>query len=438
MSGPTKPLVAADSERERTNRPPRVDGDQMRQDFEALARIGATPEGGVNRPTFSDAHFGARRWFLARAEAAGLDTRVDTAGNHSAVLRSRRPRDARVFLLGSHLDSVSGGGRYDGALGVVAALQVLLAVKQAGIDLPFALEAIDFTDEEGTLVGLLGSEALAGTLRIESLQSPRGGRAALVAGLERAGLPEQRLFEARRDPRSLAGYLELHIEQGPRLEREGVKIGIVTRIVGSRSFRLVLRGVGGHAGTLPMDARRDAAVAAASVILSVREIVIHDFPGSVITVGDVRVEPGAFNVVPGVARLALEFRSQDEAELDAIESAVFARLRADAEARGIGLEVSPVARWQPTALDPGMADAIERVATALGLSTKRLPSGAGHDAQVLAAVTPTGMIFVPSVGGVSHDPREYTAWDDVVNGANVLLGTVVALAAGDQGSAASR
>jgi len=430
MSGPAKPLLAADSDRERTNRPPWVDGDRMREDFEALARIGSTPEGGIGRPTFSDAHFAARTWFLARAEAAGLDTRVDAAGNHSAVLPTRR-RDARVLVLGSHLDSVPGGGRYDGTLGVVAALHVLLAFKQAGTDLPFALEAIDFTDEEGTLVGLLGSEAFVGTLTVKSLQTPRGGRDALMAGLRRAGLREERLLDARRDPRSLAGYLELHIEQGPRLEREGVQIGVVTTIVGSRSFRIVLRGRGGHAGTMPMDARRDAAVAAARVILRAQEIVISDFPSAVITVGDVRLEPGAFNVVPGVARLALEFRSQDDGELDAIESAVLARIRAEAEAHGIGLEVIPVARWQPSRLDPGVCDAIERAAVALGLTTKRLPSGAGHDAQSFAPVTPTGMIFVPSVGGVSHDPREYTAWGDVVNGLNVLIGTVDELARAD-------
>jgi len=400
----------------------------MREDFEALARIGSTPEGGISRPTFSDAHFAARKWFLACAEAGGLDTVVDAAGNHSAVLHSRRPRDARVLLLGSHLDSVPGGGCYDGALGVVAALHVLLAFKQAGTELPFALEAIDFTDEEGTLVGLLGSEALAGTLRAESLQSPRGGRDALTAGLQRAGLREEQLLDARRDPRSLAGYLELHIEQGSHLERDGVQIGVVTSIVGSRSFRIVLQGLGGHAGTMPMDRRRDAAVAAARVILGAQEVVVRDFPSAVITVGDVRVEPGAFNVVPGLARLALEFRSQDEDELDAIESAVLARARADAEAHGIGIDVTPVARWQPTPLDPSVGDEIERAAVALGLSTTRFPSGAGHDAQALAPITPSGMIFVPSIGGVSHDPRERTAWDDVVNGANVLLGTVDRLA----------
>lgn len=428
MSGPAKPLQSADSGSERVIPPQRVDADRMREDFEALARIGATPEGGISRPTFSDAHLAARKWFLGRAEASGLDARVDAAGNHSAVLQTRRSRDARVLLLGSHLDSVPGGGRYDGALGVVAALHVLLAFKSAGTDLPFALEAIDFTDEEGTLVGLLGSEAVAGTLKAESLQSPRGGREALVAGLNRAGLREERLLDARRDPRLLAGYLELHIEQGTRLEREAVNIGVVTGIVGSRSFRMVLRGTGGHAGTTPMEGRRDAAVAAARVILGVREIVVRDFPGCVVTVGDVRVEPGAFNVVPGLARLALEFRSVDEGELDAIESAVLARARAEADADGIGLDVSPVARWLPTSLDPGVSDAIERAAASLGLTTKRLPSGAGHDAQALAVVTPSGMIFLPSVGGVSHDPREYTAWDDVVNGANVLLGTVHQLA----------
>jgi beta-ureidopropionase / N-carbamoyl-L-amino-acid hydrolase len=421
MRGSARPLSSADA-------PQHVDADRMREDFEALSKIGATPEGGLNRPTFSDAHFAARKWFLARAEAAGLEARTDAAGNHSAVLQTHRTRDARVMLLGSHLDSVPNGGRYDGALGVLSALHVLRAVKQAGIELPFALEAIDFTDEEGTLVGLLGSKAIAGTLTPEALKSPRGGREALVAGLARAGLPEENLADARRDPRSLAGYLELHIEQGARLEREAVQIGVVTAIVGSRSFRIVLRGVGGHAGTTPMEGRRDAAVAAANIILGVREIIVRDFPGCVATVGDVRVEPGAFNVVPGLARLALEFRSQDEDELDAIESALLARARVEAEADGVGIEIRPVGRWRPIRLDPNVTDSIERAATTLGLRTKRLPSGAGHDAQALAEVTPSGMIFVPSVGGVSHDPRELTHWEDAVNGANVLLGAVHELA----------
>jgi len=406
------------------NSPDRVDAERMREDFDALARIGATPEGGVSRPTFSAAHLAAREWFLATAERSGLSAHVDSAGNHSAVLRTRGSPDERVLLLGSHLDSVPGGGRFDGALGVVAALHVLIAFAKAGTELPFALEAIDFTDEEGTLVGLLGSKALAGTLTREALQAPRGGRDALVSGLERARLSEEGLFDARRDPRSLAGYLELHIEQGPTLEHEHIQIGVVTSIVGSRSFRIVLHGAGNHAGTTPMARRRDAAVTAAKIILGVRETVVRDFPGSVATVGDVRVEPGAFNVVPGLARLALEFRSADENELDAIEAALLNRVRSEARSDGVEVEVSPVARWEPSHLDPGVGDAIERAAAALGLTSRRIASGAGHDAQALAPVAPSGMIFVPSVGGVSHDPRELTAWEDVVNGANVLLGTV--------------
>ena len=402
----------------------RIDGDRMQEDFDALAAIGATPAGGVDRSSLNDAHLAARKWFVERAAAAGLATRVDAAGNHSA----RLPADGPTLLLGSHLDSVPNGGRYDGALGVVAALHVLLAVHASGLMLPVELEAIDFTDEEGTLVGLLGSEALTGALTPETLHAPRGGREALVAGLERAGLQEGQLASARRESESLAGYLELHIEQGPVLERAGVEIGVVTAIVGARSFSLVFRGAAGHAGTTPMDARRDAGLAAASFAVAANELVVRDFPGCVATIGDLRLEPGAYNVVPGTARVALEFRSEDGVELETLETALLEAARREAAARGVELEIEPVGRWEPTALDPGTCAAIEAVAGELGLSSLRLRSGAGHDAQALARVTKAGMIFVPSVAGLSHDPAESTAWEDCVNGANVLLGAALALA----------
>jgi N-carbamoyl-L-amino-acid hydrolase len=408
-----------------------IDGERMREDFEALAAIGATPEGGVSRPTFSRAHLAARAWFLERARAYGLETRVDAAGNHSALL----PADGPTLLLGSHLDSVPDGGRYDGALGVVAALHVLVALR--GTELPCALEAIDFTDEEGTLVGLLGSEALAGTLKAQSLSAPRGGREALLAGLERAGLRDERLADARRDQASLVGYLELHIEQGLRLERSGAQIGVVTGIVGTRSFSLGFRGAAGHAGTTPMDARRDAGIAAAAFAIAANELVVRDFPGCVATVGDLRLAPGPFNVVPGSARLSLEFRSLDSAALDALEGRLLDRARAEAESRGVELEVEPVGRWEPTPLDPRVRAAIERAAAGLDLTTMELPSGAGHDAQALAAVAPSGMIFVPSTAGVSHDAREHTPWQDCLNGANVLLGAALELLVADRPRAAT-
>jgi beta-ureidopropionase / N-carbamoyl-L-amino-acid hydrolase len=394
-----------------------VDGDRMREDFEALAAIGATAGGGIDRPSLGEAHLAARAWFIARAAAAGLGTRVDSAGNHSAIL----PAEGPTLLLGSHLDSVPDGGRYDGALGVVAALHALLAVQGSEVELPVTLEAIDFTDEEGTLVGLLGSEALAGTLTLESLRAPRGGRDALLAGLERAGLREDELVRARRDPASLLAFLELHIEQGPRLADAGAQIGVVSGIVGARSFFLVFRGVAGHAGTTPMAARRDAGLAASAFVVSANELVVRDFPSCVATVGDVRVEPGAFNVVPGSARVALEFRSLDSGELDALESALLREAEAAAAEHALGVDVTPVGRWEPTALDPGLRAAVERAAAGLGLTTAELSSGAGHDAQALAAVVPSGMIFVPSTGGISHDAREHTPWEDCVNGANTLL-----------------
>jgi beta-ureidopropionase / N-carbamoyl-L-amino-acid hydrolase len=402
----------------------RVDGGLMRADFDALARIGATAEGGVDRPCFSEAHLAARAWFVARAREEGLAARVDAAGNHSAVLGG----GARTMLLGSHLDSVPHGGRFDGALGVVAALHALIAMRSAGVRPRLAFEAIDFTDEEGTLVGLLGSGALAGTLTRAVLEAPRGGRAALLAGFERAGLREDALAQARREAGSLAAYLELHIEQGPVLERAGADIGVVTAIVGARSFMLRFHGEAGHAGTTPMGERRDAGLAAAAFALAANELVVRDFPGAVATVGELRLEPGVYNVIPGTAALALEFRAADARVLDELEQALLARARGEAATRRVELEVEAVGSWQPTALDAAVCDAIERAAARLGLRTLRLASGAGHDAQALAAVTAAGMIFVPSVGGRSHDHRELTPWQSCVGGANVLLTTALDLA----------
>ena len=405
----------------------RVDPDRLRADFDALAAIGATPDGGLDRTTFSDAHLAARTWFHERARAARLECGIDAAANHSAVLRSRDPV-APTLLLGSHLDSVHRGGRYDGALGVVCALEVLRTVQDAELDLPVALEAVDFTDEEGTLIGTFGSLALAGGLTREDLAAPRGGRALLVGELARAGLTEDGVLSARRDPATLVGYLELHIEQGPVLERAGIDIGIVTGIVGASSFRVTFEGEARHAGTTPMDARRDAAVGAAAFVVGVRDVVSRKFPGCVATVGDIATEPGSFNVVPGRARLRLECRSLDGAQLDRLEEALVGRARAEATAFGLDVTVERVGRVEPAPTDSDVRGALADAAAALGLTTMELPSGAGHDAQSLSTVTPTGMVFVPSRGGVSHDPAEQTAWEDCLNGANVLLHATVTLA----------
>ncbi len=409
------------------NVPLRVDADRLRADFDAVAAIGATADGGVDRETFSEAHLRARAWFHDRAAAAGLETKVDGAANHSAVLAARDPA-ARTLLLGSHLDSVRRGGRFDGALGVVCALEVLRSVQDAGLGLPVSLEAIDFTDEEGTLIGTFGSRALAGRLTREDLAAPRGGRELLVAELARMGLTEDGVLAARRDPVSLVGYLELHIEQGPVLERAGIDLGIVTGIVGAASFTVVFDGDARHAGTTPMHARRDAAVGAAAFVTGVSDLVIRDFPGAVATVGDVRVEPGSFNVVPGRATLRLEGRSLDARELEALEGALSELARATAVTHGLEVTIAPVGRVLPAPTAEGIRAALGAAAADLGLTTMELASGAGHDAQSLEAITSSGMVFVPSRGGISHDPAEETEWADCLNGANVLLNAAVGLA----------
>ena len=288
----------------------RVNSDRMLASFNQLALIGATADGGVNRPTFSEAHLAARKWFREEIERSGLEFRTDGAGNHSAVLpviaRERSDRSnlhhdkeiasrrlAMTLILGSHLDSVPNGGRFDGALGVIAALEVLRTVKEYEDRLnaraersdPIGersrsvnLEAIDFTDEEGTLVGLLGSAALAGHLTREHLQSPRGGRENLVEGMKRAGLSDESMLSAARPKDSFAGYLELHIEQGKRLERTKIDIGVVSAIVGIWSYRLSFIGRADHAGTTTMDDRLDASLGASAFTLAAREVVMKDFP----------------------------------------------------------------------------------------------------------------------------------------------------------------
>ena len=427
----------------------RVNSDRMLDAFNELSQIGATGaaltgeavskrDGGVNRPTFSEAHLAARQWFREQIEKAGLEFRTDGAGNHSAVLASAGrvgggfryaenatqpspPYRDQTLLLGSHLDSVPNGGRFDGALGVMAALEVLRTIKDAGLRPRLNLEAIDFTDEEGTLVGLLGSAALAGHLRHETLQNPRGGREALLEGMERASLSDESMLSAARSKDSLAGYLELHIEQGKRLERAGIDIGIVSAIVGIWSYRLSFLGRADHAGTTTMDERRDASLGASAFTLSAREIVMNDFPNCVLNIGDMEFTPGAFNIVPARVDVSLEFRSPDEEEFQRLAVSLLERAKQEARRFGLELRAESLDRHSPSLMSEKIQHALADACNNLGLSHVPLISGAGHDGQSLADICPVGMIFVPSVDGASHSPREYTEWEDCVNGANVLL-----------------
>jgi len=434
----------------------RVNSDRMLAAFNELAQIGATDGGGVDRPTFSESHLAARKWFRNEIEKSGLEFRMDGAGNHSAMLpvtpalapgasvarsgatkqsptqheiASRRLAMTQTLLLGSHLDSVPNGGCFDGALGVMAALEVLRTINENGIRLRLNLEAIDFTDEEGTLVGFIGSGALAGHLSSDLLQNPRGGRDQLAAGMKRAGLSDESILGASRPKDSLAGYLELHIEQGKRLERAGVDIGIVSAIVGIASYRLSFIGRADHAGTTTMNDRLDGSLGASAFTLAAREIVMRDFPNCVVNVGKMEFAPGAFNIVPARVDVSLEFRSPDEAEFKRLDEVLIERARIEAGCFGLELNAEFLGRHSPSPMNEDVQRAFERACDNLGLSHVSLTSGAGHDGQSLAGLCPVGMIFVPSVDGASHSPREFTKWEDCVNGANVLLHTALRLAA---------
>lgn len=406
-----------------------INSTRLLTDLAALAEIGRTEDGGVSRLALSPADVAGRHWFQEHVIAAGLEFRADGAGNLSAVLPARDP-DAPTLLVGSHLDTVLNGGRFDGALGVLAALEVLRTIKEAGLELPVRLEAISFTDEEGAVVGLLGSQAVAGQLTRAHLANPRGGAAALRDGLARLNLTADTILAARRDPTSLAGFVEIHIEQGTRLEEANLDIGVVTGIVGIRSAWLHFRGQAAHAGTRPMRNRADALWGASEFIQRAKTIVIDQFSPGVMNCGQIDLAPGAFNIVPAEVTLALEFRHGTEAQLNEMAAVLYRLAETVAQANQLTLSITETGGCVAAPSTETVVQAIETAADKLGLSHTRLMSFAGHDTQSMAAITPSAMIFVPSVNGISHAPEEFTTDRDVINGANVLLQTVLALAQG--------
>lgn len=401
-----------------------IDRERFLRLMNEQANIGATADGGLSRPALSEADMVVRAWFAAQAQDAGLIYRVDGAGNQSAILPAADD-DAKTLLIGSHLDSVPNGGRYDGALGVVAGLEALLTLKDHEVSLPFHVEVINFTDEEGCLRGLLGSSAAAGLLDERSLENVRGGRDALLTGLARAGISTDSVLAARRDVSKLHGYIEVHVEQGTRLEDAGIDIGVVTSIVGVRSFWLTFEGEAAHAGTRPMPQRKDAMWGASAMVQRARQLVMGEYDPGVVNFGAVHAAPGAFNIVPATVRLALEFRHGEAARLDAMEDALLKLARDVAGEFDLNLHVEAVDRIAPAPMDEGMMQRVEAAVQRCSLKSTRLMSFAGHDAQCMAQVTPSVMYFVPSVGGISHNPAEYTSDDDCINAANVMLHAIL-------------
>lgn len=391
------------------------------------AKIGATVEGGLTRPALSEDDLKARAWFQEKVEASDLVYKMDGAGNQSGILKSET-LSAKTLVIGSHLDSVPNGGRYDGALGVVVALEAALTLKDANKKLPFHLEVINFTDEEGTLVGLLGSAAFTGLLNQDSLAKPRGGRDTLEQGMTRIGLSDESILAAKRNSDEIEGYIEVHIEQGTRLEEAGLQIGVVSSIVGIRSLWLTFSGVAAHAGTMPMAKRKDAFWGAAQFAITAKDLIMQGFHPGVVNFGDIEISPGAFNIVPDEVKLGVEFRHGSNDTLAEMETALLSLAQETADKMGLNLAVTRMHDIQAAPMSNNYIEAVESACATLSLGHTRLLSFAGHDAQSMAMIGNSVMYFVPSVDGISHNPQEFTRDEDCINAANVMLQTVLRLA----------
>jgi beta-ureidopropionase / N-carbamoyl-L-amino-acid hydrolase len=401
-----------------------VSADRLQQHITALSKFGANPEGGVSRVAYSAADLAGRAYIAQLMQAAGLTVRVDTAGN---IIGRRDGGDPALpaIMLGSHTDSVPHGGNYDGDVGVLGAIEVAQTLAERGIALRHSLEVVNFTDEEG---GLVGSLAMSGRLDPATLEVMSHSGMIIRDGIRTVGGDPERLAAAARKVGELAAYVELHIEQGAILDDANIDIGVVQGIVGISQWEVTVTGVANHAGTTPMNKRRDAQLAAADFVLAVNRVATT-MPGrQVATVGRIRAEPGAPNVIPGRVTMSLEIRDLESAKIQQVFAGVQSEANRIAEARQTPISFSEQKLGvEPAPTDERMRRIIADAATTLGLSNRLLPSGAGHDAQDMSHIAPTGMIFVPSVGGLSHSPKEYTAPADIANGANVLLQTVLAI-----------
>lgn len=404
----------------------RVNIERLKQDLEELGRIGRDEHGGVSRPSFSPADFEARAWLKKKIEEAGLCYRQDGAGNQFGRIEGQ----GKTVMAGSHIDTVPNGGMFDGAAGVVAALEAVRRILEEKVPIARPLEVASFTDEEGNLVGdFLGSRAFMGLLDKDEIQNGKTSFGLPFRDvLKRTDFSADGILAVHKQRPEVEAYIELHIEQGPILEEEGVPIGIVERIAGKHYRQCAFIGESGHAGTTPLELRRDAFLGLADFALKATRYVATKHYGSLLTIGQAALHPGSFSVIPGRADFTLEFRSASPEALGEIEKEVFALAEDGASTRGLTFASRLVDKTTPVTIAPRIVSLIEEECRTLGYPSMRLTSGAGHDAQILAGACDVGMIFIPSPDGISHAPGERLNWDDLEKGANLLLRTLVRLA----------
>lgn len=402
----------------------KVDQDRLEQLIFDLAKFGLQDNGETERVAFSDADIAAREWVIEEMKKMKLETKIDFAGNIIGT-RKGTAADMKPIAFGSHIDRVPNGGNYDGCVGAMAALEVILSLNEKDISTRHPLEVIIFSNEEG---GVMGSRAMAGHLGKNALSVVNSTGFSMGEGIVRLGGDTTKLKQVQRMPGEIAAFLELHIEQGGILDRENLDIGIVEGIVGLKWWNVTFTGFANHAGTTPMNLRQDALLTAAKFIVAVNELTNSMDGKQVGTVGRIKALPGAPNVIPGKVVTSLEIRDLSSEVITNLFNKIRQKGEEIAKAANVGISFELL----DTTADPALTDVaiqqqIAKTSAQLGLSFKKMQSGAGHDAQDMALIAPTGMIFVPSKDGISHSPKEFTTAEDMANGTNVLLNTILEL-----------
>jgi hydantoinase/carbamoylase family amidase len=407
---------------------------RLMRDLNAIGRIGIGSHGAVTRLVFSVKELRSRQLLIHLMRQAGLKIHIDAIGNIFGRLDGANPK-APAVLAGSHLDTVIHGGKYDGPVGVIGALEAVRTIQENNIPVGSPLEVVCFVGEESSRFGFstLGSSLVAGEVRPNDLTNAVDQQGTKLADvLASLGITRRNFSAIKRNPNGLKAYLELHIEQGPILEAKNKRIGLVTAIAAPSRFRVVFTGQADHSGTTPMEMRKDALVASAQLIEYV-EKTCRKFSsmakGRVVgTVGAMRIEPGVINAVPGKADLSVDIRGITARSKDRVATMVKQKAGAIARARGIGVEILPIRDEHPVPLDKRLLRVTKDICDEKGLDYEIMPSGAGHDAMQMAKITPAGMIFVPSTRGISHNPLEWTDPEDICLGAQLLMETMVRVA----------
>jgi N-carbamoyl-L-amino-acid hydrolase len=400
-----------------------VNGKRLSERLSKLAEFGKNPQGGVSRVAYSDFDRQGREYVMGLMRTAKLETSIDAAGNIIGRRAGTQP-NLPPLLTGSHIDTVPEGGNYDGCMGSISAIEVAQTLTDNKVTTRHPLEFIIFQNEEG---GLFGSHALIGDLKESDLDLVSLSGKTIRDGITFIGGNPSKLASVKRKPGDIAAYLEYHIEQGPVLDADKINIGVVEGIVGVNRWDVTIEGFANHAGATPMNRRKDALLTAARFIEMVNRVVTG-VPGlQVGTVGRINALPGAVNVIAGKVNLSLDLRDLEASKIEMLYQKIYAEAQQIAKINGTTFQFKETDKQVPALTDPRIRQFIVEAAKEFGLTTKSVRSGAGHDAQAVARIAPIGMIFIPSVGGISHSPQEYSHPDDITNGANVHLCTLLKL-----------